>query len=160
ENLKYRMDKQLTFYRQAREISNGFQVAKVFTHELRYFNKWPFSDVSSVRGSIAYRNDRLVFLSTDIATLKEPNQYLNWETARMEYVFDNTLNTGVNLYNGTRLKVFGEYYHQIDQSKSDMYVLGVDVRHYQNIHREIIWANRFASGTSFGDEKIIYYLGA
>jgi hypothetical protein len=160
ENLKYRMDKQLTFYRQAREISNGFQVAKVFTHELRYFNKWPFSDVSSVRGSIAYRNDRLVFLSTDIATLREPNQYLNWATTRMEYVFDNTLNTGVNLYNGTRLKVFGEYYHQIDQTKADMYVLGVDVRHYQKIHREIIWANRFASGTSFGDQKIIYYLGA
>jgi hypothetical protein len=41
-----------------------------------------------------------------------------------------------------------------------MYVLGVDVRHYQKVHREIIWANRFAAGTSFGDEKIIYYLGA
>ena len=41
-----------------------------------------------------------------------------------------------------------------------MYVLGVDVRNYLKIHREIIWANRFASGTSFGDEKIIYYLGA
>lgn len=160
ENLKKRMDKQLTFYRQAREISSGFVVAKIHTHELRYFNKWPFSDVSGVRGSIAYRNDRLVFLSNDIATLREPNQYLNWSTGRLEYVFDNTLNTGVNLYNGTRLKVFGEFYKEVDHAQTNMYVFGVDVRHYQKIHREIIWANRFASGTSFGDEKIIYYLGA
>ena len=160
ENLRKRLDKQITFYRQAREIFSGFVVAKVLTHELRYFNKWPFSDVSSVRGSIAYRNDRLVFLSTDFNSLQEPNQYENWATARMEYVFDNTLNTGLNLYNGTRLKVFGEYYKLVDQANSSMYVLGVDVRNYLKIHREIIWANRFASGTSFGDEKIIYYLGS
>ncbi len=160
ENLKRRMDKQLTFYRQAREIFSGPIAAKVHTHELRYFNKWPFSDVSSVRGSIAFRNDRLVFLSTDLATLKEPNQYMNWGTARVEYVLDNTLSTGVNLYNGTRLKVFGEYYKQVDQENTSMYVVGVDVRHYQKIHREMIWANRFAAGTSFGDEKIIYYLGS
>ncbi|MCX6291233.1 MAG: hypothetical protein NT126_05665 [Bacteroidetes bacterium] len=160
ENLRSRMDKQVTFYRQAREISAGFVVAKVFTHELRYYSKWPFSDVSSIRGSVAYRNDRLVFLSTELATLKEPNQYMNWATGRVEYVLDNTLNTGLNLYNGTRLKIFGEYYRQVDQPQTNMYVVGADVRHYLKIHREIIWANRFAAGTSFGDEKIIYYLGA
>ena len=161
ENLRKRMDKQMTFYRQAREIAySNFLVIKIHTHEFRYFNKWPFSDVSSVRGSIAYRNDRMVFLSTELATLKEPNQYMNWATARMEYVFDNTLNTGLNLYNGTRLKVFGEYYKDVEHKNTSMYVLGADIRHYLKIHREIIWANRLAYGTSFGDNKIIYYLGA
>ena len=127
---------------------------------MRCHDKWHFSDVSAVRGSVAYRNDRLVALATDYNSLRFPNLYLHWVSGRLEYVFDNTLPTGVNLFNGTRLKVFGEYYKQADISKTGMVVLGTDIRHYQKIHREVIWANRFASGTSFGEERIIYYLGS
>ncbi len=43
--------------------------------------------------------------------------------------------------------------------KSDMIVLGIDFRKYIRIHRELIWANRFAASTSFGPTKLIYYLG-
>lgn len=158
ENLKNRFDKQITFYRQALLLSQ--YGAKLHSHELRFQGKWPFSDVSSVRGSVAYRNDRLVALATDYNSLLFPNQYLHWLNGRLEYVFDNTLPTGVNLFNGTRLKIFGEYYKQADISKTGMVVLGADVRHYQKIHRELIWANRFATGTSFGEERIIYYMGS
>ncbi|MFN8144653.1 MAG: hypothetical protein U0073_09555 [Bacteroidia bacterium] len=158
ENLKKRFDKQITFYRQALLLPE--YGAKLHSHELRFQGKWPFSDVSAVRGSVAYRNDRLVALATDYNSLRFPNQYLHWLSGRLEYVFDNTLPTGVNLYNGTRLKIFGEYFKQADISKTGMVVLGTDIRHYQKIHREIIWANRFASGTSFGEERIIYYLGS
>ena len=134
--------------------------AKLHSHEMRFQGKWPFSDVSAVRGSVAYRNDRLVALATDYNSLRFPNLYLHWVSGRLEYVFDNTLPTGVNLFNGTRLKVFGEYYKQADISKTGMVALGTDIRHYQKIHREANWANRFASGTSFGEERIIYYLGS
>ena len=40
-----------------------------------------------------------------------------------------------------------------------MVVLGCDVRYYQKIHRNFIWANRFAASTSFGNEKLLYYMG-
>ena len=40
-----------------------------------------------------------------------------------------------------------------------MFVLGADFRKYTRIHRELIWANRFAASTSFGPTKLIYYLG-
>jgi hypothetical protein len=158
ENLKKRFDKQLTFYRQA--ISLPEFLAKVHSHELRFTGKWPFSDVSSVRGSVAYRNDRVVTLAADYTTLLYPNSYLHWANTRLEYVFDNTIARGINLFNGTRLKVFGEYYKQVDKENTGMVILGTDIRHYQKIHREIIWANRFASGTSFGEEHLIYYLGS
>jgi hypothetical protein len=159
ENLKHRIDHQFTFYRQARFASDGFSLDKIHTHEFRYSAKYPFSDVTSLRGSVAYRNDRLVYLSTDINNLQYPNLFLHWGTARLEFVFDNTLNTGLNLYNGTRAKIFGEYYKQIDKNHTNMYILGLDYRYYLKVHREIIWANRFAASTSFGDEKLIYYLG-
>jgi hypothetical protein len=40
-----------------------------------------------------------------------------------------------------------------------LFVLGADVRHYIKVHRELIWANRFAASTSFGTQKLIYFLG-
>ena len=40
-----------------------------------------------------------------------------------------------------------------------MAVVGLDYRNYQRIHRTLIWANRFAYSTSFGNNKLIYYMG-
>ncbi|REK05024.1 MAG: hypothetical protein DWQ39_07375 [Bacteroidetes bacterium] len=158
ENLKKRFDKEFTFYRQALLLAQFG--AKLHSHEFRFGGKWPFSDVSSVRGSFAYRNDRLTILSVNDFTLRIPNDYLHWGTGKLEYVFDNTLSTGVNLYNGTRGKFFTEYYKQMDVSESGMIVFGADWRHYQKIHREIIWANRVAASTSLGEEKVIFYMGS
>jgi hypothetical protein len=153
------LDKQITFYRQARFQLGSQTFAKIHTHELRYFNKYPFSDVTSVRGSIAYRNDRLVFLATDATNLQRDNLYNNWLTGRLEFVFDNSISTGLNLYNGTRAKFWAEYF-KLWEDKSDMYVLGLDCRYYMKVHREIIWANRLAASTSFGGNRLIYFLGA
>jgi hypothetical protein len=113
-----------------------------------------------LRASVAGRNDRVVFLSTEQRYLNEGNINLNWATGKLEFVFDNSLMTGLNLYNGTRLKIFAEYYRQIDKKKTNLYIFGMDVRYYKKIHRELIWANRFAASTSLGDQKLIYYLGA
>lgn len=158
ENFKKRLDKSITFYRQALLLPQ--YGAKLHSHEIRFGASWPFSDVSSIRGSAAYRNDRLTVLATDYNSLTIPNDYLHWVNGRLEYVLDNTLNMGLNLYNGTRLKIFGEYYKQADRKNTGMVIIGADVRHYLKIHREIIWANRFATSTSFGKEKLIYFLGA
>ena len=132
---------------------------KQYSHELRYGNKYPFSDVSSLRGSIAYRNDKIVTLSYNQPSLEEPDRMVHWTTARLEYVFDNTISMGLNLFNGTRFKIFGEYYKQVNKQGSGMVIVGADFRHYLKIHRELIWANRFAASTSFGSEKLIYYMG-
>ncbi len=160
ENLKHRLDHKLTFYRQGRFETDGFSLDKIHTHELRYSASYPFSDVTSLRASIAGRNDRVVFLSTDRRNLEQENLNLNWANGRLEFVFDNTLPTGLNLFNGTRMKLFGEYYKQLDKKKTNMYIFGLDYRFYKKIHRELIWANRIAASTSLGDQKLIYYMGA
>lgn len=161
ENLKNRLDKQFTFYRQAILFDyEPFYGAKLHSHEARGYLKWPFSDVSSMRGSLAYRNDRFVYLATDNTSLRFPNEYLHWGSARLEFVFDNTIPLGLNLYNGTRMKLFGEHYRQVDQRSSGLTVLGADIRYYKKVHREIVWANRLATATSFGVEKLIFYMGS
>jgi hypothetical protein len=160
ENLKRRLDKQLVLYRHSESsVSPSFVWYRLKTHEAIYRVKWPFTEVSSVRGSLSYRNDRLIILSSEIQTMLEPDQERNWISPKVEYVYDNTISTGLNLYNGTRLKVFGEYFTQVDEKESDMFVIGADIRHYQKVHRQIIWANRLAASTSFGNQKIVYFMG-
>ncbi len=40
-----------------------------------------------------------------------------------------------------------------------MTVVGTDARHYLNFAKHMVWATRFAASTSFGSEKILYFLG-
>ena len=40
-----------------------------------------------------------------------------------------------------------------------MIILGIDARNYQKLSHSIIWANRFAASTSFGNQKLLYYMG-
>ena len=160
ESLKKRLDKQIVLFRQSRMSTSAFTFLRVHTHEAKFIAKWPFSNILSLRGTIGYRNDRNVFLSTDLKNLEEPNVYTNWGTAKIEYIFDNTINLGVNLYNGSRYKLFAEWFKEIDEPESNIYIVGADFRHYQKVHRQIIWANRFAASTSFGNKKLIYYLGS
>jgi hypothetical protein len=137
ENLKHRIDHKLSFYRQGRFDSDGFSLNKIHTHELRYTAKYPFSDITSLRASIAGRNDRIVYLSTERRYLEQDNIHNNWVSGRLEFVFDNSLSTGLNLYNGTRMKIFGEYYRQIDKMKTNMYIFGLDYRFYKKDSQRI-----------------------
>lgn len=173
ENQKKRLDKQIVFYRQSSTITNLFSLIKNNTHELKYINKWPLNDVSAIRGTVSYRHDRRVYLSTDLQNLQESNAFDNWTSLKCEYIFDNTINKGLNLYNGTRYKVFLETFQKVNipnpfskttiTSEVDplhVTIVGLDFRHYIKVHRDIIWANRLAASTSLGENKLLYYLGS
>lgn len=160
ENRIHNVDRQLIVHRQSLlDVSGASGLEKVHTDDARYIWKIPFNEVASVRASLGYRNDETVFLSTDVNNLKKRNEYENWGTARVEYVFDNTIKRGLNLYNGVRGKFFGEYYRQVDKPNTDFFVVGGDWRYYKKVYRDLIWANRIAASTSFGKQKLIYYMG-
>lgn len=160
DNLKKRIDKSLGFFRQAKEYVAGYTYLKVHTHEAKGQLRLPFNDLASLRGSLSYRTDRIATLSTDVFSLRQPTVNNHWGSVKLEYVYDNTLSTGLNLWNGLRYKMFAEAFRQIDKKETWMGVVGVDVRHYLKLHRQIILASRFAASKSFGDQKLIYYLGS
>ncbi len=160
QNLKSRLDKTYSFQRQSLRRVQGFSILQYHTHTFEYQLKWPINELLSLRTSLILRNDRAVFLSTDLPNLRQPNRNDNNVGIKAEYVFDNTLNKGLNLFNGTRAKLFAEYYQSPSEEKTDMLVLGFDVRHYEKIHRDLILALRLGGSTSLGNRKVIYYLGA
>ncbi len=160
QNLKKRVDEEVIFHRQTfREIGEEFAL-KNYTHELMYIRRLPFSQVAAVEWTATVRNDRNVFLSSDNVTLNADNIYKTWGGLKMSYTFDNTRQIALNLYNGTRFKLFAESFWKMESESSSLYVVGADFRHYIPIHREIIWANRFAASTSFGSSRLVYYLGS
>ncbi len=159
DNLKHRLDNQYVFYRRGFDSFDGYSIVNHKSHEVRYRLKWPFDQVISIRGSILYRNDKAVTLATDDRNLTQPTTFKNWTGLIGEIVYDDTRNRGVNIYFGSRAKIFTEYYKQIDEKLSDLIVLGADFRNYQQIHKNFIWANRFATSTSLGSQRLIYYMG-
>jgi Tol biopolymer transport system component len=158
-NLKQRLDKEVVFHRNTLEGTNGYTIQRVHTHEAFYILKWPFNEALSIRGTAMYRNDMYVTLATDQINLETPNRYNNWAGIKGELVFDNTRDLGINLLSGTRYKFFAEYHQLLQNSNSNLVVLGFDYRNYQKIHRTFIWANRIAGSTSLGSDKLIYYMG-
>jgi Tol biopolymer transport system component len=160
ENRIKRIDRQLVLHRQSFLKVNGYAgVSKIQTHDARYSWKIPFNEVSATRVSIMYRNDRTVFASVGDVSLAAPNVYDNYGGAKVEYIFDNTRKRGLNLYNGTRFKMWCEYWRLIKEEQHDLVTFGFDVRNYKKIHRDLIWANRLAGASSLGTDRLIYYMG-
>jgi Tol biopolymer transport system component len=160
ENLKKRLDKQFIFYKQGGNDLSGFGAVRTNSYEVKAIVKWPFNEQASIRGTLFYRRDETIFLSTDIVSLLEPNRYEDNAGYKLEYVFDNTIQRGLNLYNGTRYKVYMEQYKELSSAGGDMINLGFDFRHYEKISRQIIFAARVAGASSILNEKVMYYLGA
>ncbi len=174
KNKKKRLDKTFTAYRKTKRysVSNNL-IAPERTREIVLLGQGQFSyplDIfRSVRGIVSLRNDKLVQLSTDAQALNEPTTNQQRASARLEYIFDNTLDVSLNIKNGTRYKIFGEIVKRFDLSvldgfnfevpKGAMGIVGIDARHYQRVLKHSVFATRFNATTSFGSEKVLYYLG-
>ncbi|MBW6460222.1 MAG: hypothetical protein K0B08_06570 [Bacteroidales bacterium] len=174
-NLKKRLDKEVIIVRQASEDEYYFGfytfILQYRSYQLHYVLTYPFSPVLAVRGTANVRYQKSTWLSTNEPALREPDQNEYWGGLKGEVIYDDTHDLGLNLMTGTRFKIFGEYtqifeyskpfnlYDFLFESNKSMFVAGLDIRNYQRIHRTFIWANRIAASTSFGKNKLLYYMG-
>lgn len=176
--LKKRLDYSLIYYRKT-EVGgvagvpgageNEVFEGKSYTNLFEGVVKYPFDRVKSLRFTGGIRTDRVVVRGTqlDTNTLKSPT--LNKQTfavTRLEYVHDNTIQKAMNIMNGLRFKVYADVNAQINKPSPGllkpgrfMFNLGADARYYYPIFRNFIWAGRAAADFSWGNQKIIYYLG-
>ena len=159
EALKGHFDKQVIFHKQSFDSYNDTSYYKIKSYSTYYSLRKPLSAVLALKGTLSYRFDNYIVQSTDQTTLLAPSYARHWAGLKGEVIYDNTRKRTINIYYGTRYKLFAEYYRDLTQAHSDMIVLGADFRHYQKIHRDLIWANRFAASSSLGPSRLIYYLG-
>ena len=130
---------------------------------------YPLDIFRSLRATTTLRRDRLTQLATDFSSFDTPTTNRQRIGIKLEYVFDNTLDVALNIKNGTRYKVYAEFMKSFDLSLTDgfsldlregaMGVIGLDARHYQRVLKHSVFAMRLAAATTFGSERILYYLG-
>ncbi|MBI9068308.1 MAG: PD40 domain-containing protein [Salinivirgaceae bacterium] len=162
EDLKNRLDKQYVYHRQVFESLTQTEYSKIFSNELISVFKYPLSQIQAFNLTFSARLDEKVYksLPNDPSTLYKATEHKYWGGLKGEYILDNTRGMGLNLYSGTRLKAFGEYYNQIGSGfNSHLFVVGADIRNYFPIHRDLVFASRIAYSSSFGNSLLIYYLG-
>lgn len=166
-NNKKRLDQQLTLYRRSRVtyldeffVNNTVQfLTRFLTYEGHYRISYPLNEIERLSLSGGVRSERKITLSDNPVSLQRPSSTTNHLVFKADYVYDNTRKKGLNLYHGTRFKVFTEYYKNVTTNNTGLHTAGVDFRTYMPITRGMVWANRFAFGTSWGEEKLVHYLG-
>ncbi len=162
--LKRRLDYSALYYRKTDigQTGAGYS-AKLFTNLYQGTIKYPFDKVKSIRVSVGVRQDKVILKWSDIAPLDGPDSKQTFGLMRMEYVYDNTVVKATNIMNGLRYKFFIDYNSQISKLGTEdgrnSFNFGFDGRYYYPIYRNFIWAGRAAGDFSWGNQKIIYYLG-
>jgi hypothetical protein len=167
-NLKKRLDWGLTYYRSTQQVDiqdNGgnYYPGKIFYNYYLAKLNYAFDRVRSLRTTIGPRYDRISVSSINQTSLEAPDSKRTYGQLSMEYVYDNSVNKALNIWNGLRWKVYMDWFAQISQLKTsdgrNMFNVGFDARHYLPIYRNVIWAVRAAGDFSWGNQKVIYYLG-
>jgi Tol biopolymer transport system component len=78
---------------------------------------------------------------------------------KSEIVYDNSVNTGMNLMEGTRGKISFSQYQGLNKKENNFTRASIDIRHYQQLYREIVFAVRGFAGTFFGPAPKKFLLG-
>lgn len=159
EDLKRRLDKKFIFYRKSEVYDDNYNRIRQLTNEARFQLKYPFNEYNCLKGEFFIRQDKKVTLSSEMLSLVAPDVTANWFGYKFEYVHDNAIPQGINLNIGSRYKLYFENYINFDNTNQKLMVFGGDFRKYIRVHRQIIWANRLAFAASFGNSKVVYFLG-
>ena len=167
--LKRRIDYSAIYYRKT-DVgyvvvpgTSAYYPGKMFSNLYQGVLKYPFDRVKSVRIHVGVRTDKVVTKSADEFSMKAGDQKKTYGLMRLEYVYDNSLVKATNIMNGVRYKFYVDYNSQISklgtQEGRNSFNFGFDGRYYHPIYRNFIWAGRAAGDFSWGNQKIVYYLG-
>ena len=88
-----------------------------------------------------------------------PTETQFYTGGRIEVVYDNSLTTGMNIIEGTRGKVSFITYGANGNASKSFSQISADIRHYQKIYKEIVFAVRGYAGSFFGNSPKNYALG-
>lgn len=135
---------------------DGFDIQKYRFNQVMATVAYPFNEAMRLSLSPFYALTRLVpsGLSPTLGARTS-----DFGGAKAEFVFDNTVSTGMNMLEGTRLKVKFQHYQGLRSAAESFNRLNVDIRNYLKIHRDLILATRLSYGRSGGRSPKFDLLG-
>jgi Tol biopolymer transport system component len=173
ESKKKRLDHIFSVYRRAQRFTDSDEVNSPRSRDIimlgQYGVRYPFDIFRSIRAFATLRQDQTVRLASDFNTLLAPTERVQRAGIKLEYVFDNTLDIALNLRHGTRYKIYAEVMKSFafdlgnnasfSLNEGFLGIIGLDARHYQRLDKHSILALRLAGATSFGQERILFFMG-
>jgi hypothetical protein len=157
--LKNRIDLGARYDKKTIFISRESTYQRYTLNKIQLTASYPFSVSSRVTLAPFYAGTRFTETSLNPRGLSLPDKNTSFGGLRAEYVFDNTTINGLNMIEGTRMKVRFENYYAFSQSDESFNNLTIDLRNYKRIHRDIIFATRLAYGQFGGKAKKSYLQG-
>ncbi|HET9431358.1 MAG TPA: hypothetical protein VFO70_09275, partial [Chitinophagaceae bacterium] len=166
-NQRKRLDWGATYFRSSNEVglvtNSGVFPAKEYETYYLATLKYPFDRVRSLRATVGPRFNRIVTSSVNRLSLELADIKSTYGQLSMEYVYDNSVNPATNIWNGLRYKIFMDFFSHLNGEGNIkdklLFNVGFDARHYLPIYRNLIWAVRGGGDFSWGEQKVVYYLG-
>ncbi|HSC54105.1 MAG TPA: hypothetical protein VLC98_10805 [Phnomibacter sp.] len=175
QNMRRRIDWGMQYYRATNSDvgltppnSTFYYPGKIITSIYQGNIAYPLDKIRRVQLQGGMRFDKLLLSAVDPVSLKTESETIKYANLRAEYVYDNSLLKTKNIYNGLRWKVYTDVIAGLEKSQLQpsedpkrqfTFNVGADARYYVPIHRNFIWALRGAMDISWGNQKLIYYLG-
>ncbi len=88
-----------------------------------------------------------------------PGEQQFYTGSKAELVYDNSITTGLNIIEGSRGKINFVHNEAMGNKNASFSQVSIDLRHYQKIYKEIVFAVRGYAGTFFGNSPKKYVLG-
>ncbi|MBF9253540.1 hypothetical protein I2I11_09570 [Pontibacter sp. 172403-2] len=156
-NLKNRVDLGMQFHRDVivTEENETGAVLRFGRNEFAPVLVYPLSYSTSIHVRPMFVNTRFTFINS-FAT---PDSVTNFGGGNVEFVFDNTITTGGNMMQGTRMKAGLLSLKSFGSSAGDFSKFYIDLRHYQKLHRQIVLATRLSYGSFFGNSPKRFLIG-
>jgi len=157
-NRKGRWDKTFSGFRKGRTFESERIATKMVTGEAKLCYSYPFNERNRIEVYGRVREDKIITLATDSISLLKTQQGNLYGSTGIEYVYDNIISRGLNLFEGIRFKLYSENYIGL-RKNTQILNSGFDGRYYQKLHRQIYFAARLSGAISLGKQFTGYYLG-
>jgi Tol biopolymer transport system component len=162
--LKKRIDYAIRYDRDIIKASGSSVNQKYVLNKFKFSSSLPFTVSSRLSLSPFVANTSYYDLSYSIIYPNQPQpqpskQVVHYGGLQASYVFDNTIATGLNAFDGLRAKLTFTHYEGFESNANSFSNIKVDIRNYQKIYRELVFATRFFYGRFLGNNKQTYMLG-
>jgi hypothetical protein len=154
-----RLDHEILYYRRMRKFDNEPNLYQQYgTQLLDYRIMRPVDERLRFSYTAGWRQDAIITKITEKQAAEIEDNVKRYWTNRLELLFDNSISSGLNHVNGSKVKLGMQHMFNLS-SKKHLYWLEFDARYYRPLWQSINLAQRFSGAYNLGRYKTGYYLG-
>ncbi|TAH21160.1 MAG: translocation protein TolB [Cytophagales bacterium] len=160
EYLKKRFDYRLRYDRQTLSVLPSYFTQRYILNKVQASASYPINITTRFTGGAFIANTNFSVTSdSDPSVLRIGDKNVNYAGFNLEFVYDNSVVTGLNMMKGFRVQARYESYLGLSQTGKSFSNLSVDGRFYKPLGKTFLFAARATYGQFGGSSPKSYRLG-